>query len=64
MLEITIANSGSTGGDDNGNGVGLANTRERLAVLYAERQEVRTASLPDGGFSVQLRFPFVAQVSK
>jgi len=63
MLEITVANSGTARGDDNGNGVGLANTRERLAVLYAERQQVRTTVLPDGRFSVQLRFPFVAQVS-
>lgn len=45
----------------NGNGVGLANTRERLKVLYGARQnvQVRTRSLDEGGgVEVALNLPY------
>jgi two-component system, LytTR family, sensor kinase len=42
----------------NGNGVGLANTRERLRVLYGARQSVDVVSRPGGGVEVALSLPY------
>jgi len=41
-----------------GQGVGLANTRERLRVLYGERQHFEIARLQPQGTEVRLQFPF------
>jgi two-component system, LytTR family, sensor kinase len=38
-------------------GVGLRNTRERLARLYGERQSCRLGNVEEGGALVALRFP-------
>ena len=39
-------------------GIGLRNTRERLARLYGERQSCSIQNANDGGAVVSLRFPF------
>ena len=39
-------------------GVGLANTRERLRVLYGEDQEFRTANRIPHGFEVYVKLPY------
>ena len=39
-------------------GVGLANTRERLATLYGGRAELRLAAMPTGGTMATVRLPF------
>ena len=39
-------------------GVGLANTRERLRVLYGDDQEFRTANRLPHGFEVHVRLPY------
>ncbi len=39
-------------------GVGLANTRERLRVLYGEDQEFRTANRIPHGFEVHVKLPY------
>jgi len=41
-----------------GDGVGLANTRARLASLYGERQELRLEIPPDGGARVVIELPW------
>jgi sensor histidine kinase YesM len=41
----------------NSTGVGLANTRARLAGLYGAAQSFAFGALPDGGFRVQIRIP-------
>jgi len=41
-----------------GQGVGLANTRERLRVLYGERQHFEISRLQPQGTEVRLQFPF------
>ncbi|NCT67082.1 MAG: sensor histidine kinase [Rhodanobacteraceae bacterium] len=46
------------GGGSNGAGVGLANTRERLRVLYGERHHFTIRKLQPIGTEVQLQFPF------
>jgi LytS/YehU family sensor histidine kinase len=38
-------------------GVGLANTRARLAGLYGAAQSFTFGTLPDGGFRVQIKIP-------
>jgi len=48
-------------GHSSGNGVGLANTRERLKVLYGARQRVDVRSRPveaGGGVEVALELPY------
>ncbi len=39
-------------------GIGLRNTRERLARLYGDRQSLIIRNAGDGGLVVELRFPF------
>ncbi len=41
-----------------GNRVGLANTRERLHVLYGERQSFEVRNRAEGGFAVTMTLPF------
>lgn len=43
-----------------GNRVGLANTRDRLRVLYGERQDFELRNRDEGGFAVTMRLPFEA----
>jgi len=63
-LLITISDDGPGCGANgpqpagNGHGVGLANARERLRVLYGERQSLSAGNRPGGGFAVRLRMPF------
>jgi two-component system, LytTR family, sensor kinase len=61
-LDITLRDDGPGCADfaerSNGHGVGLANTRERLRVLYGERQNFSTANRSPRGFEVHLRLPF------
>jgi hypothetical protein len=46
--------------EGDGRGVGLANTRERLRVLYGERQEFSIGNRAPHGAEVQIRLPFEA----
>ncbi len=39
-------------------GVGLANTRERLATLYGDRARLELARTPEGGAAVTVRLPY------
>ena len=41
-----------------GNGVGLANTRERLRVLYGDRQRMQVRNRSEGGLEVALSLPY------
>ncbi|MGN6222834.1 sensor histidine kinase [Pseudoxanthomonas sp.] len=41
-----------------GNRVGLANTRDRLRVLYGEQQSFELRNRPEGGFEVTMTLPF------
>ena len=47
----------------NHTGVGLANTRERLRVIYAERQQFSITNREPHGADVHIRLPFEAKVS-
>jgi two-component system, LytTR family, sensor kinase len=64
MLQIEVADDGPGCGatgpapPGNGHGVGLVNVRERLRVLYGERQSFEAADREPQGFLVRLRLPF------
>jgi signal transduction histidine kinase len=57
-LEIAVRDDGAGLASDAGAGIGLGNTRERLAQLYggAHRLELRDA--PGGGLEVAIAIPF------
>jgi two-component system, LytTR family, sensor kinase len=41
-------------------GIGLSNTRRRLAQLYGKDQVLEAGARPEGGFSVTVRLPWHA----
>lgn len=57
MLEIRIADDGP-GAECVVPGVGLGNTRGRLAALYGDHQSLHWGNRPGGGFEVVMRVPF------
>ena len=46
------------GGEPVSTGVGLTNTRDRLAQAYGEQHRFEIIDPPDGGFAVQIEIPF------
>jgi len=46
------------GGDPVSTGVGLANTRDRLAQAYGDQHRFEVFDPPEGGFAVQIEIPF------
>jgi signal transduction histidine kinase len=46
------------GGEPVSTGVGLANTRDRLAQAYGDRHRFEIFDPPEGGFAVQIEIPF------
>jgi sensor histidine kinase YesM len=68
MLEIRVADDGpgcpqfESGelpqASGNGHGVGLVNTRERLKVLYGERQSFTARNREPRGVEILIRLPF------
>ena len=62
MLEMSVRDDGPGSADEcrsgNGHGVGLNNTRERLRVLFGERQSVTVRNLEPRGLEVLLRIPY------
>jgi signal transduction histidine kinase len=65
-LAIEVADDGPGFGAPSGtadhhvpaNGIGLSNTRERLALLYGDRGSLSVGDLPGGGGVVRLRIPW------
>ncbi|HEX9581766.1 MAG TPA: histidine kinase [Gemmatimonadales bacterium] len=63
QLEISVSDDGP--GIPDGRvieGIGLGNTRKRLATLYGEAQTLSLRNLPDGGLEVLIRVPYRAMV--
>jgi LytS/YehU family sensor histidine kinase len=46
------------GGEPVSTGVGLANTRDRLAQAYGDQHRFEVFDPPEGGFAVQIEIPF------
>ena len=71
MLRLRVADDGPgapelarlMSGGDNGRGVGLANTRERLQVLYGSRQRVRFGNRQPHGVEVLIDLPLEKAVA-
>jgi two-component system, LytTR family, sensor kinase len=59
-LRITVTDDGPGLAGRAGEGVGLTNTRERLAQLYGDAQELRLERSPDGGAQVLVSLPWRA----
>ncbi|HEY6334127.1 MAG TPA: histidine kinase [Blastocatellia bacterium] len=65
-LLLAVTDSGcvidgkQVGPGDSRNGVGLSNTRARLAQHYGKDQSLQMAHLDDGGFRVSIEIPFSA----
>lgn len=59
-LNVRIRDSGNhnNGHSTNGHGIGLKNTRERLAHFYHDDYAMQTQALATGGFEVAIRIPY------
>ncbi|HKD59237.1 MAG TPA: histidine kinase [Terracidiphilus sp.] len=58
-LHITVRDSGlGSSGSPSGNGIGLKNTRERLAYFYPEQHLLHAGPLRSGGFEVAIDVPY------
>ncbi|HET6604476.1 MAG TPA: histidine kinase [Xanthomonadaceae bacterium] len=64
MLQILVRDDGpgisASNGTGSGSGVGLANTRERLTVLYGDRQTFQVRERAPHGAEILIRIPFEA----
>jgi two-component sensor histidine kinase len=57
-LEVRDTGAGASGQACEGHGIGLRNTRERLAHFYGGEFEMRAAPLAAGGFAVAVDLPY------
>src|SRR5580698_10293999 len=57
-LRIRDSGHGLTGDSQNGHGIGLTNTRKRLAHFYQTEYAMRAQPLETGGFEVAIRIPY------
>ena len=58
-LRITVRDSGlGSSSSPSGNGIGLKNTRERLAYFYPEQHLLHAGPLLSGGFEVAIDVPY------
>jgi LytS/YehU family sensor histidine kinase len=60
LLQLKVRDSGtaSNAGSKPGNGIGLHNTRERLAHFYREAFAMEAQPLDAGGFEVAITIPY------
>ena len=57
ILTVRDNGAGDGGAERDGLGIGLTNTRARLAALYGARAELRLTPRPNGGMEAALRLP-------
>ena len=57
-LEVRDSGQGFNGGAKPGNGIGLKNTRERLAHFYDKTYDMKAGPLESGGFEVAITIPY------
>jgi signal transduction histidine kinase len=57
-LEVRDTGAGLNGGSNPGNGIGLKNTRERLAHFYPDAYHMSALPLERGGFEVAIAIPY------
>lgn len=59
-LRVRDTGPGAPALKQNGNGIGLKNTRERLHHFYQDRFEMKAAPMSAGGFEVAISIPYEA----
>ena len=69
MIRIVIRDSGrgiekASDVSNNGQGVGLANVRNRLKQLYGSEYKFELENNPGGGLVAVLELPFVSEVNE
>jgi signal transduction histidine kinase len=57
-LRVRDSGAGCNGQSPNGHGIGLKNTRARLAHFYQDEYAMKTQSLDTGGFEVSIAIPY------
>jgi hypothetical protein len=64
-LHVQVRDSGprSLHTKQNGHGIGLSNTRERLTHFYQDGYTMRAQPLDTGGFEVAIRIPYESEVA-
>ena len=58
VLHVRDSGAGRAAGTQVGHGIGLSNTRERLAYFYPETYVMHAAPRDSGGFEVAIRIPY------
>ena len=58
VLRVTDDGPGPSGDVAEREGVGLANTRERLATMYGHRARLTLSRTPTGGATAEVRLPY------
>jgi len=64
QLVLIVRDNGPGVGEQAGGGVGLANTRERLAQLYGGRAELVLSSPAGGGAAAEIVLPFRTETTR
>jgi signal transduction histidine kinase len=59
-LELSVEDDGPGLADSNGDGIGLANVRERLRHLYGDKQRLELSQSTLGGVGVRITLPYRA----
>ena len=59
-LQVSVADNGAGFRRTSGVGIGLANTRARLATLFGDRASLTVVANPRGGVSATLHLPLIA----
>ncbi len=57
-MQVRDNGSSSTGSSTKGHGIGMRNTRERLAFFYPDTHEFAAAPIPTGGYEVTIQIPY------
>lgn len=57
-LQVRDSGKGLDGQSKFGNGIGLKNTRERLAHFYPDAYDLKALTLDEGGFEVAITIPY------
>ena len=58
LLQVSDTGRGSSSPRQNGHGIGLSNTRERLAYFYQDKYIMNAQPLAAGGFEVAISIPY------
>jgi sensor histidine kinase YesM len=57
-LELSVEDDGPGLAASKGDGIGLANVRERLRHLYGDEQRLELSRSPLGGVGISIRLPY------